>query len=1034
MLKYWLKIMTILVFVTIVPILWHVYYVSSFKDSPRASAGILDLSQWDLNARGTVLLRGEWEFYPNQWIAPGQTGTDGSFLQVPKRWDAKFAENGMQVPFGFGTYRLIVKLDKPQESIYGLHTANIRMAHRLFLNGQEIGASGIPGSSPREETAGNIPYVVFAPIHGDTVEIVIHASNFAYGSGGGMVAPLEFGDQRSVLRSRELAMLFDMLTAAGLLIPGVYFLLLYRLRRQDRSLLYLASFCLFGMLYILSHGEKLLAGLWLGLPYDQLMLRVQVISSTCAHFFLLRYVALTVPSVARPAALRLFALAASFLVLSGIMLPTNVFTGWGLFILFFGFASVTYTLYVLLIGVIRRSEVSAFWMLVSFGSIMVFIMINFLYVLGVFLDPAMMMFEILLFVLAQSIIQAKRSARSFNEVEALSHKLLTLDGLKDEFMANTSHELRTPLHGIINMAQSMMEGAAGKLTARQNQHMAVIVSTGKRLSLVINDIADFARLKNGEIVIKRQAVDFHMVAYSVLEVIRYVAANKDIRFVKEWPDDLPPLDTDEERLQQILYNLLGNAVKFTPQGEIRMKAEVSGAFVKVSVIDTGIGIAKERFENIFKSFDQGGSAVYREYNGTGLGLSITKKLIELNGGMLWVESELGHGSAFHFKLPIANGQFRKQGDRFAAVAEEMLTDPVLGNDPFTAKGEECVSKGRVLIIDDDPVNLQVLQSLLSVENYEIFAFHNGLDALEALFGGLVADVVVTDWMMPVMTGLELCKGIRERFSLSELPILMLTARSRPEDIELGFQAGVNDYLKKPVDAGELRSRVRTQMELRRSIQYSIRTEMAFLQAQIKPHFLYNALNTIIAVCPGDSDQAVNLLLELSQYLRGSFGFQNLDQLTPLSKELELVKSYLNLEKARFDERLRVRFDVDDTLQLLVPPLSIQPIVENAVRHGLMRKADGGTVQVKVRQVESGYTVLVEDDGVGIPAHTLDSLLTGGQQSESVGLMNIHKRLTALYGKGLVVESRLGEGTTVSFTVPRRLPDASNDHSAEVTGS
>lgn len=1033
MIKYWIKMMSIFVLVAMGPAAWQLYYMSSLKESPRASAGVLDLSQWDFYKTGSVLLQGEWEFYPNQWVAPGrldltgsmekQGAADGGFIQVPQKWDARFVENGKPVPFGYGTYRLVVKLGNAQEHLYGLRTGNIRMAHRLFLNGQEVGASGAPGASSKEETAGNIPYAVFVPVHSGTVEIIVQASNFMYGAGGGMVTPIQFGDQQSIMKSRELAVLVDMLTAAGLLIPGLYFLLLYRIRRNDRAVLDLACFCLFSVLYILSHGEKLLAVVWQGLPLDHVMLRVQLLSSTCAYLFLHRYVAVTVPSCVRPAVIRLFMWTGLFLLASGILLPEVIFTSWEKLILVFGFASVIYTMHVLLTGVIRRTAVSGFWLLVSFGSIMLFIILNFLYVIGIHLAPAMMMIEILLFVLAQAMIQAKRSAQSFNEVEALSHRLLTLDGLKDEFMANTSHELRTPLHGIINMAQAMMEGAAGQLNTNQQQHLALLVSTGKRLSLLINDIADFAKLKNGEILLNRHAVDFRMVAYSVLEVIRHVAAKREVRFVKEWVEDLPLMDTDEERLQQILYNLLGNAVKFTPQGEIRIKAEACGAYIKVAVSDTGIGIAKERLEDIFKAFDQGGSAYNREYHGTGLGLSITKKLIELNGGKLWVESKLGHGSTFYFKLPAASGPVRKHAERQTAVAEEIWTDRAAEADEFEA--EEDSSRGRVLMIDDDPVNLRVLRSLLSIEQYEIAAFDNGIDALEALFAGMDADVVVTDWMMPGMTGLELCKEIRGRFSLSELPILMLTARSRPEDIELGFQAGVNDYLRKPVDAGELRSRVRTLMELRRSVQYSIRTETAFLQAQIKPHFLYNALNTIIAICPDDADQAIRLLLELSQYLRGSFGFQNLDRLIPLSKELELVKAYLHLEQARFDERLKYRFDMDESVQTLVPPLSIQPIVENAVRHGLMRKPDGGTVIVKLHQTTDGFTVSVQDDGEGIPAHKLDSILSDNARGDSVGLINIHKRLITLYGKGLQVESWPGRGTTVSFTVPRRLPAASD---------
>ncbi|MBP1157330.1 ATP-binding protein [Paenibacillus sp. PvR098] len=1027
--KHWITKIVSLLLVIIVPVCWYIQNMDSLHDSPRASAGTIDLSDWDFAANGTVLLRGEWEFYPNQWIAPGEPGTSrpqqkggrhesSGFISVPGKWDKNISEDGKRGPFGFGTYRLLIHLNNDQEKVYGIRTTNIRMANRLFLNGQEVGSSGNPGSSPNQERADNVPYTVFAALSGSTVEVVVQVSNFTYSSGGGMVFPIEFGDQQSVMRSREFALFYDVLTSAGFLLPAIYFYLLYRMRRQDQALFHLAFFCLFALIYVLTHGEKLGAAIWPGLPYE-IVLRLQLISSTFAYFFLLRYVAATVPLPAHRRVLPLFTIAASFLVLSGSVLPTEIFTQWEVQALGFGFASVTYVLYVILIVSWRQTGGSGFWVLVSLQSILVIILVNILYLLGVDSGPMVMMYELLLFVLAQALIQAKRSAQSFKEVEQLSQKLLTLDGLKDEFMANTSHELRTPLHGIVNMAQSMIEGAAGKLNPEQKKQLSVIVSTGKRLSSLINDIIDFAKLKNGDIVLKRDAVDFHSVAHSVLEITQHLIGKKDIRFVKEWPADLPRIDTDEERLQQILYNLLGNAVKFTRQGEIRIKAEAFGGQVKVSVADTGIGIAKERFEDIFKSFDQGGSAVHREYSGTGLGLSITKKLVELNGGRLWVDSELGRGSTFYFTLPAAKDRMLERRQIHVPVKEEAPLElaPVGAPPLMESRG---TGAGCVLIVDDDPVNLQVLNSLLSVENYEIMAIDNGADALEALIRGHNVDVVIADWMMPGMTGIELCKGIRDRFSLSDLPILMLTARSRPQDLELGFQAGVNDFLSKPVDAIELRARVRTLLELRRSVQTSIRTEMAFLQAQIKPHFLYNALNTIIATCPINPDQAVHLLLELSQYLRSSFDFQNRDQLTPLQNELELVKSYLFLEKARFDDRLQIEFEVDESLQALIPPLSIQPIVENAVKHGVMQRAKGGLIEIKVQGTEDGFTVLVQDDGIGIPQHKLDSILSDGNKSGSVGLMNIHKRLLTLYGKGLVIESEWEHGTTVSFSVPRKV--------------
>lgn len=183
------------------------------------------------------------------------------------------------------------------------------------------------------------------------------------------------------------------------------------------------------------------------------------------------------------------------------------------------------------------------------------------------------------------------------------------------------------------------------------------------------------------------------------------------------------------------------------------------------------------------------------------------------------------GSLFYFTLPAASGkpevvQRMQQQIVFTEIsaAAEVFVEGMQSNE---------FANGTVLIVDDDPVNLQVLMNLLTLENYRVLAAHHGAQALDIMSRNPQVDLVITDWMMPGLSGLELCKVIRERYMLSELPVLMLTARSRPEEIVAGFRAGVNDFLTKPVDAGELRARVRTLLELRQSVRTLISTEMAF---------------------------------------------------------------------------------------------------------------------------------------------------------------------------------------------------------------
>lgn len=194
------------------------------------------------------------------------------------------------------------------------------------------------------------------------------------------------------------------------------------------------------------------------------------------------------------------------------------------------------------------------------------------------------------------------------------------------------------------------------------------------------------------------------------------------------------------------------------------------------------------------------------------------------------------------------------------------------------------------------------------------------------------------------------------------------------------------------------------------------TEMSFLQAQIKPHFLYNALNAIANVCEKDEKRAGKLILDLAIYLRGSLEFNNLDKMVTLEKELEFVDTYFHIEQARFGEKIQLQKVIEIPLDYQIPILILQPLVENAVRHGISKKVGGGTVCVRMKQYEQDIQIEIEDDGVGIDPEKLHMLLSEEGINKSVGLLNIHHRLLKLYGRGLELSSGAGR-TYVKIVIP-----------------
>jgi signal transduction histidine kinase/class 3 adenylate cyclase len=476
---------------------------------------------------------------------------------------------------------------------------------------------------------------------------------------------------------------------------------------------------------------------------------------------------------------------------------------------------------------------------------------------------------------------AAQLRRSFEELERQNQDLKQLDGLKDEFLANTSHELRTPLNGIIGIAESMLDGATGPMTELQERNLWIVARSGRRLSNLVNDILDFSKLRHHTIALDRKPVNVGAVADLVVEVSRVLVGVRELVIENQVPLDLPAAWADEGRLQQIFYNLVGNGVKFTERGQVSVSAqfvpiaaaaaESSGAIaaqirqeggtpighLEITVLDTGIGIGPDRRDRIFEAFEQGDGSTARRYGGTGLGLAVTRQLVELHGGRIWVESAEGLGSRFSFSLP-AVAETEMPEDDGANGAEHRLTR--LMDKPETMTGQTTASQTmtgqmiasqtitgqiveetgspdqplappalrredggsgdgdgvRLLIVDDEPINLQVLENHLSFHRYLVTRANSGPEALAILGTETVPfDLILLDVMMPQMSGYEVCKRIRDRFPPHRLPIIMLTAKNQISDLIAAFQCGANDYLTKPFIKDELLTRIKTHVRLAR---------------------------------------------------------------------------------------------------------------------------------------------------------------------------------------------------------------------------
>jgi signal transduction histidine kinase/class 3 adenylate cyclase/CheY-like chemotaxis protein len=427
--------------------------------------------------------------------------------------------------------------------------------------------------------------------------------------------------------------------------------------------------------------------------------------------------------------------------------------------------------------------------------------------------------------------------RQNSDLHRLNRELQHHDRLKDEFLANISHELRTPLNGMVGLAESMLDGVAGEVSELQRQNLRAIASSGHRLAKLVDEILDFSKLKHHKLDLQLKSVEIRSIVEVVLTVCQTLVGGKNLQLINAIPEDLPLAYADENRLQQILYNLVGNAIKFTECGVVEVTAqwldspessliscETENGCLAISVRDTGIGIPVEERDRIFAPFEQGDGSMERQYDGAGLGLAIARSLVELHGGTIRVETEERKGSCFTFTVPLIQNRLVPEADPTnletwvdslgfyrnvpsISILQKLKSEP---SSPLSTHGN---GRFHILVVDDEPINLQVLKNHLSLANYTVTQAQNGEQALAAINRGEQFDLIILDVMMPRMSGYEVCAKIRQKYPPQLLPIVMLTAKNRASDIVIGFDVGANDYLSKPFVKEELLARVKSHLEL-----------------------------------------------------------------------------------------------------------------------------------------------------------------------------------------------------------------------------
>lgn len=945
-------------------------------------------------------LIGDWIFYSEQLLSPDQVDdAEGGLIRVPRDWKG--------LSGGPGTYRLVIPVDQP--GVYGIYIHKIRMNYIVFINGEKVVSRGIVSENTDDFDAYEKPALAYAYVDTGTFDVVIQVINY-YSESGGILSTPEFGAYEGVLKTINYRFAVDLVLFSIFITVGLFMVIQFVFNRKKKHHLYFGIYNINFAIFLTTHGQQIFQSIFSELTINTMAnIQFLLIFSMALAFMYFQKIFL---GMCYKEKIFKVVVVLQFVGIAVLSIPID------------SEASAKYLLFPIQIIVIGAAFTSLFYVFLATydamkknvrGAELLFILsvshaiYGVLLVLFVFFHMEIHYISVVIQLISVSIVVVLMSFHSSTiekERETYLTYLTDFNKVKNDTLTKIARMIQVPIYNMYQLSNLQME------TDANSQH-DIIMAYHKEMTPLLNLMEQLIEISNEAF----EAADHQKTTFCLSkvqafleEVSVFFPTQEDVVLSYDGFEHCIPVYFNESAFFQSLFNVIFNAVKRTSKGRIEISLTRLNQEAIIQVSDTGLGFdVRAYMEDEMHNLNMFARTSFTmEHSELGVGLNYTKRMIEQFNGTFEVYSKNGEGTTIRMRIPISQDDYVDNED---VIYKHHIY-----------KGSNAYS---IALLSEDAAVQKTLIDTLSSEGYSLYVTDEASIAMQWLNSGQI-DLIFVDSVLKKQSSVSFCLEVRRLFNQVELPLILLSHLTQTVDLQKWFDHLYNDLLNKPIHPKSIISRIEVLLAIKSAATNAYKREIVNLQNQIAPHFLFNTLNTIIGLSYVDEVKTREALEYLSIYFRGKLNYASYTDLIPLKEEIQLVKAYLAIESIRFESQLEISVFEDAHLDCMIPSMTIQPLVENAICHGILKSGHCGKLELSAESLSDGrYLVKVVDNGIGMSAEEVENLMSN--KSSGIGFSNVLKKLSLISGASIELNSALNEGTEIKVYFAGGNLDESHTH-------